>query len=640
MCGIAGILTSVLSQVEILETVQNMARQLAPRGPDADGYWVDEHSQVVVELSDLGAQPMHSQSSRYCIVYNGEVYNHKSLRKEMIAEGCKFRGESDTEVILEAIDLWGIKRAINKFVGMFAFAVWDKQNRELILARDRMGEKPLYYGQVSGKLLFASELKAISACKGWSRELDQNALSLFLRHNCIPSPYSIYKNIFKVPPGATVTIRFEKQQLAVEEPRKYWSVLDNIHPVNHDISADDAISELDGLIRNSVSSQMLADVPLGAFLSGGVDSSCIVAIMQSLSNRPVKTFSIGFKEQQYNEAEHAKAVANYLGTEHTEFYVSSNDALNVIPEMGKIYDEPFSDSSQLPTYLLSQLTQTKVTVSLSGDAGDELFGGYDRYLWGNRIWNSISWAPLFFRRLTSSGLRIVPPGAWDKVYSPFSKLVAEKRRIRNFGDKLYKLASVLSLKNPRELYTQFVSHWDESHDILKKQNMVSAHLNEQIWCRDDLCFTEKMMYQDMVCYLPDDILVKVDRAAMAVSLETRVPLLDHRIVEFALKLPMHLKVRKGVGKWLLRQVLYKYVPNTLIDRPKMGFGVPMDSWLRGPLKEWCLDMLAKDKLNREQILNVDIVQKHLNEHMSGKRNWAYYLWDLLMFETWMENEKN
>jgi asparagine synthase (glutamine-hydrolysing) len=624
-----------------------MVQRLQHRGPDALGKWVEEHNMLALghrrlaiqDVSDAGAQPMASRSGRYRIVYNGEVYNFRELQTDLMQSGYQFRGHSDTEVILAAIEQWGLREAVTRFVGMFAFALWDGAERQLNLVRDRIGEKPLYYGMGDRAFLFGSELKALKACPGWRPEIDRQALTLLMRYNYVPTPYSIYEGIKKLPPGSIVTIKQDGDAIAVGEPERYWSIADRWDQCRAEAVVKEpgaAEDELDRLLHQSVQNQMIADVPLGAFLSGGVDSSLVVAIMQHIAEQPVKTFTIGFHEPGYDEAPYAKAVARHLGTDHTELYLNADEARDVIPQLPEIYDEPFSDSSQIPTYLVSRLAREHVTVSLSGDGGDELFGGYNRYVWGRRIWRNIGWMPASARRYLAHGLKSLSPGAWDRGVAPFNALLPQSKRQQRFGDKLHKLADVLAVGAPSEMYRMLISHWKHPEQLvvngIEPPTSLSGDTGE--YGLGDL--TERMMLWDMQAYLPDDILVKLDRAAMSVSLETRVPMLDHRLIEFAMGLPLDMKIHGGQGKRLLRQVLYRYVPPELIERPKMGFGIPIDSWLRGPLKEWAGDLLQPDRLKREGYLQPELVQHYLEEHIQGKRNWSYYLWDVLMFQAWLE----
>ncbi len=638
-----------------------MADTLLHRGPDDAGVWVDEAAGItlahrrlaILDLSPAGHQPMVSSSGRYVIAFNGEIYNHLELRAELEKVGAggmapiAWRGHSDTETLLAAFEAWGIEATLEKAVGMFAMALWDRKTRTLTLARDRMGEKPLYYGWVRGVLVFGSELKALRAFPGFDNAIDPGALALFLRHNYVPAPWSIYENIWKLPPACFVQFTCHPDTAAPQptergDVRSYWS----LHPVaEHGQTAPwassehEAVDELERLLRQSIRGQMLADVPLGAFLSGGIDSSTVVALMQAMSDRPVKTFTIGFHEEHYNEATHAKAVAQYLGTEHTELYVTPIEAQAVIPRLPRLYDEPFADSSQIPTFLVAQLARRHVTVALSGDGGDELFGGYNRYFWASRIWRMLGPTPHALRKGLAYALTVLSPSAWNNVFAAAAFLLPARLRYGNPGDKLHKLADVLQAASAEDVYHFLVSQWKHPEQLVFGSNEPATALTErQQWPRVK-DFESRMMYLDQLSYLPDDILVKVDRAAMGVSLETRVPLLDHRLVEFAWLLPMTMKIRQGQGKWLLRQVLERYVPRALIERPKMGFGVPIDAWLREPLKDWAEELLDRGRLARAGLLNPEPIRAKWLEHLSGRRNWAYDLWTVLMFEAWREQQR-
>lgn len=632
------------STAELPSSVRGMVASIRYRGPDDFGVWCDErvgiglgHARLsILDLSPEGHQPMVSASGRYVISYNGEVYNFAELRSELGVVGQKFRGHSDTEVMLAAFEEWGIEKAVQRFVGMFAFALWDKQTRTLTLARDRLGEKPLYYGWQGEAFLFGSELKALRAHPAFRAEVDRNALALLLRHNYIPAPYSIYQGISKLSPGCLLTV-----SLSQRNPRivPYWSGKQAIeaglaHPFEGSESA--AVSALEALLKDAVGQQMVADVPLGAFLSGGVDSSTVVALMQAQSSRPVKTFTIGFHEEGYDEAPHAKSVARHLGTEHTELYVMPKEAMDVIPRLPALYDEPFSDSSQIPTFLVSELARRHVTVSLSGDGGDELFGGYNRYFWATNIWRRVGWVPQPMRAALVGALMALPPSAWNGVFRWLSRFLPVGWRYANPGDKLHKLAEVLAVRTPEEIYLDLVSHWKQPTEVVRGTHEPPTVLTDPARWADLPDFEQRMMYLDQMTYLPDDILTKVDRAAMGVSLETRVPFLDHRVVEFAWSLPLSMKIRHGQGKWLLRQVLYRHVPKELMERPKMGFGVPIDVWLRGPLKGWAEELLDEARLQREGYFDPRPIRRKWAEHLTGRRNWSYYLWDVLMFQAWLE----
>jgi asparagine synthase (glutamine-hydrolysing) len=624
-----------------------MTNTLTHRGPDAAGIWLDEkvgialgHRRLsILDLRPSGSQPMVSESGRYVIVFNGEVYNFQQLKQELAGKNIKWRGSSDTEVMLAAFEAFGVKEAVKKFIGMFAFALWDRQEHRLYLLRDRLGIKPLYYGWAGKTFLFASELKALRAYPGWQAEINRDALALFLRHNYIPAPYSIYRGILKLLPGTILSISLNTDTGFLPEPDVYWSAREVAEEGLHNQLAGDesaVIERLEVLLKDAIGLRMIADVPLGAFLSGGIDSSTVVALMQAQSHKPVKTFTIGFEEEEYNEAAQAKAVAEYLKTEHTELYVTPEQAMAVIPRMSFFYDEPFADSSQIPTYLVSELTRQHVTVSLSGDGGDELFGGYNRYFWGRSIWQKIGWIPGGLRKLLSSGLTLLSPQAWDNLFMRLEPVLPGKARQRLPGDKLHKLAEILAVENPEAMYLGLVSHWKEPAVVVSGAVEPLTVLTDSRRWANLPDFTQRMMFLDLISYLPDDILVKIDRASMGVSLEARVPFLDHRIVEFAWQVPLSMKIRNGQGKWLLRQVLYKYVPEDLIERPKMGFGVPIDKWLRGPLRDWAESLLNEKRLKQEGFFNPAPIRQKWHEHLSGKRNWQYYLWDILMFQAWLE----
>lgn len=624
-----------------------MTSTLVHRGPDDAGIWSDEEAGIglghrrlaILDLSPQGHQPMSSASGRYVMVFNGEVYNHRALRAELEkAEAVSsWSGHSDTEVMLAAFEQWGIDEAVLRFNGMFAFALWDRQERTLHLVRDRFGEKPLYYGWMGSVFLFGSELKALRAHPAWRGEVDRGALTLLMRHNYIPAPYSIYRGVHKLPPAHILCLSLGNAGV-LPSPRQYWSAKAVAEMgVTNPMECDDksVVDSLDALLRDAVALRMEADVPLGAFLSGGIDSTTIVALMQAQSAQPVRTFSIGFNEAPYNEAEHAKAVALHLGTRHTELYVTPEEALAVISRLPELYDEPFSDSSQIPTFLVSQMTRQHVTVALSGDAGDELFGGYNRYSWGRDIWNYIGWVPRRIREAVASSLIALPPQSWDRLFAVMGPLLPQRLKTNLPGDKVHKLAGILGSASQEDLYRSLVSHWSPPYVVKDFFEPVTA-LTDRTAQLDTPDFSQRMMFLDIISYLPDDILAKVDRASMANSLESRMPLLDHRVVEFAWRLPLSMKIRNGQGKWALRQVLYRYVPPALMERPKMGFGVPIDGWLRGPLREWAENLLDQVRLEQEGFFDPLLVREKWNEHLSGRRNWSYHLWDVLMFQAWLE----
>jgi len=649
MCGIAGFIdVSCRKKANELESlIMRMADTMHHRGPDDKGTWIDEKAGVafghrrlsIIDLSQEGHQPMVSHCGRYVIVFNGEIYNFKTLRKELEGAGYGFRGHSDTEVMLTAISRYGVDKAVQKFNGMFAFAVWDREKRVLNLARDRLGEKPLYYGWSGNTFLFASELKAIRAYPEFTNEINRDALALYMRYNCIPAPHSIYKSIFKLPPAATLKIDTSASNRKESEVRFYWSLIESVKKGKDDRfkgPPKEALEHIENLLSDAVKLRMESDVPLGVFLSGGTDSSLVTALMQSQSTPAVKTFTIGFKEYAYNEAEQAKLVAGHLGTEHTEFYVTPAEAMAVVPRLADIYDEPFSDSSQIPTILVSELTRKKVTVSLSGDGGDEIFGGYNRYFWVKDIWRNIGWINKNVRNRFARILMTMSPGAWGKIFHNFGNTLPKKVRQRTPGDKIHKLADILSANSPYDMYIGLVSHWADTRSLVLDSKEPLTIITDENTRMPELDFTEEMMYKDTVTYLPDDILVKVDRASMAASLESRAPFLDHRVAEFAWRLPITMKMKRNNGKLLLKHLLYKHVPPKLIERPKMGFALPIDVWLRGPLKDWAESLLDEAKIRREGFLNYRPIKGKWEEHISGKRNWQYLLWDVLMFQAWYD----
>jgi asparagine synthase (glutamine-hydrolysing) len=641
MCGIAGFqqINSGSSANAITDIVACMTNTLERRGPDDGDVWVDAdagfavgHRRLaVVDLSPAGHQPMVSGDGRYVIAYNGEVYNCDDLRPELEQAGCRFRGHSDTEVILEACAAWGVEQTLKRLIGMFAIALWDRRDRSLCLARDRLGIKPLYWGAFDGLFLFGSELKALRAHPGWRPEVDRDVLASFMRFSYVPSPYSIYRGVHKLEPGCFLSVTQEGEP----QLHRYWDMRRVVTSGQHnqlDIGDEEALSQLEAVLGDAVQRRMVADVPLGAFLSGGVDSSTVVALMQAHSSRPVRTFSIGFNEQGYNEAVHAKAVAEHLGTDHTELYVEPKQAMAAIPNISKWFDEPFADSSQIPTFLVSEMTRRHVTVSLSGDGGDELFAGYNRYYWADALWRHLGWMSPSLRGMFASGMRSLSPAQWDGLF----KMVPHSRRPRLAGDKIHKLADVIAQPSADALYRRLLSQWDSPEGlVLGAMESRNGLLWDEAVANDIPDYRERMQFLDTVTYLPDDILTKVDRASMAVSLEARVPLLDHRVVEFAWRLPMSMKIRGGTSKWLLRQLLYRHVPKNLIERPKMGFGVPLESWLRDELKEWAGDLLSTSSIQSAGYLNADLIEEKWNEHLSGQRNWQYLLWPVLMFQSWL-----
>jgi len=630
------------------DEIRRAVGRIRHRGPDDTGFWTDPESAVsfgharlsVLDVSPAGHQPMLSACEQWVIVFNGEIYNHLQLRTRLSSKAPAWRGHSDTETLLACFAAWGVEETLKSLRGMFAIALWNRNTRTLFLARDRLGEKPLYYGYVNGAFAFCSELKALHELPGFSGTIDRGALALFLRHSYVPAPFSIFRGVAKLPPGSYLALSERAvQKREVPSPQTYWSALEisrsGIESPLALESDGSAIAALENLLTDAVSTQLLSDVPLGAFLSGGVDSSTVVALMQASAAHPVKTFTIGFNESGYDEAKHARAIADHLGTDHTELYVSSTDALATIPGLPDVYDEPFSDSSQIPTCLVSKLARQQVTVALSGDGGDELLGGYNRYFMGARVWRTLERLPGALRRAAARTILMGSPALWDRLYSVAERVIPRSYRLASPGNSLHKGAHVLGAGGAMLLYRGLVSHWEPTEVVLNTVEP-STRISEQSLPLPGLI--ESMMVLDTLSYLPDDILVKVDRAAMAVGLETRVPLLDHRVFEFVWRLPMHYKVRNGVGKWILRQVLYKYVPRNLVDRPKMGFAVPLASWLRGPLREWAAELLDSARLRREGYLNVEPVSRKWAEHLAGKRNWQYHLWDVLMFQAWLEKQ--
>jgi asparagine synthase (glutamine-hydrolysing) len=644
MCGFSGFIGSHKQVKDPYSLLKEMGDTLIHRGPDDNGEWYDNINNVglahrrlsIIDLSSAGHQPLISPSERYIIAFNGEIYNHLLLRTELELnhDVKKWKGYSDTETLLACFDVWGVKKSLERLVGMFSFAAWDKKEKVIILGRDRLGEKPLYYGWQNKTFFFGSELKSFKPHPAFKAEINRDAISLFLRHNYIPSPNSIYKGISKLKPGNLLVVSIDNP-----EPKiiSYWSSSNIItNGINNQFngSSNEAVDELEKITMESVKQQMISDVPLGAFLSGGIDSSAIVALMQAQSVRPIKTFTIGFNEGKYNEANHAKAVANHLGTEHTELYVTHDDAINVIPKLPSLYCEPFSDSSQIPTFLVSQLAKKHVTVSLSGDGGDELFCGYNRYQMTNNIWKKLSIFHPKLRFLLAKSIMLFSPQDLDNI----ARYIPKLKNLNNIGDKLHKGAGVLDSKTINDLYLGLVSHSRNPSDLVINSIEPKTLLTNNSPYLEQLDDVQRMMALDLVSYLPDDILVKVDRAAMGVSLESRVPFLDHRIVEFSWSLPMSMKISNGNSKWVLRQMLYKYVPQKLIERPKMGFGIPIDNWLRGPLRGWAESLLDEERLKKEGYFHPKPIREMWDAHLSGYRNMQYSLWNILMFQAWLENE--
>ncbi|MEW5926329.1 MAG: asparagine synthase (glutamine-hydrolyzing) [Gemmatimonadota bacterium] len=645
MCGITGFWSEGTLSTSPRDVLRRMTDTLRHRGPDDEGQWTDPDAGValghrrlsILDLSPEGHQPMASHGGRYVVVFNGEVYNFEEIRRELADAGAAppFRGHSDTEVMLAAFEAWGVESAVGRFVGMFAFALWDRRERTLHLVRDRLGIKPLYYGWAGGSLVFGSELKALRAFPGFAAEVDRGAVALFLRHSYVPAPHTVYRGIHKLLPGSILSLRAPGERAA---PRAFWSARETAESGLRDpLRGSDAelADGLDARLREAVRLRMIADVPVGAFLSGGIDSSVVVALMQAESARPVQTFTIGSTDAAYDEADHAREVARHLGTDHHELYVSPEDALAVIPDLPAMYDEPFGDSSQIPTFLVSRLARGRVTVSLSGDGGDELFAGYNRHVWGQRIWRRAGWIPRPARSAGSRLLGSVAPGTWDRAYSTLSPVLPRRMRHRYPGYKVHKLAEVIGSESPEAMYRALVSQWKSPGEVVSGAREPRTVLSEAPLLDGRAGFTERMMYLDLVSYLPDDILTKVDRASMAVSLEARVPLLDHRVVEYAWRLPLDVKLRDGTGKWILRQVLQRYVPRELVERPKAGFGVPLGEWLRGPLRGWAEELLDPRALREQGFFRPEAIRGRWDEHLAGRRSWEHPLWNVLMFQAWL-----
>ncbi|BAQ82252.1 asparagine synthase (glutamine-hydrolyzing) [Pseudomonas sp. St29] len=645
MCGIAGFWhPNSQGRYDEISALTRMTNAILHRGPDDVGAWdngagllLGHRRLAIIDLTSAGHQPMASPTGRYVIVFNGEIYNFQTLRQEIDVSppSRPWRSNSDTEVILAAFERWGIQKTLKRLVGMFALAVWDRDRKCLTLARDRIGEKPLYYGLNNGALLFASELQALEAHPNFDARVSRNSLELLLKYAYVPSPHSIYEGIYKLPPGTWLELDLSTLKSgSTGIPQPYWNLPPPKKEKSPSTSDSEATDQLHNLMKTTISEQMVADVPLGAFLSGGIDSSLIVSLMQSLSHQKIKTFTIGFDNPGYNEARHAKAVANHLGTDHTELYVSGTDAISVISKLPEIYSEPFADSSQIPTYLVSQLARNHVKVSLSGDAGDELFGGYNRYKSLPNAWNKLSHIPTSARRLAARIIESTSPDRWDSIVSGLSPIIPKHLRVALPGEKLHKLASIMRYDSPSHMYDRVVSQWENASDVV-----IGAHSSFNRASIEDNDFASWMMHQDIMTYLPDDILTKVDRAAMAVGLETRVPFLDRRIVEFASSLPISLKIRNGSTKWILRQLLYSYVPRELIERPKMGFGIPLHDWLRGPLRSWAESLLDPHRLSSEGYFIPEPITAIWKKHLRGQGNYQHQLWPVLMFQAWLDRKR-
>lgn len=640
MCGIAGFLDIKGRTARSTAIVRAMADSLLHRGPDAGDAWTDEEAGIafghrrlsILDLSPAGAQPMTSANGRWVITYNGEVYNFPDLKADLEAAGVVFRGHSDTEVIVEGLAHWGVEATLGRLVGMFALAAWDRHDRRLWLARDHLGIKPLYWAELGGSLLFASEPKAFRPHPAWNPSLNRDAVASYMRFGYIPGTTSIWQEVQKLSPGTLLSVDAAGRR----KISAFWTLENAVSAGQREPWSDSpeaAVDALNDLLGDAVKRQMVSDVPLGAFLSGGIDSSTVVALMQQHSTRPVKTFSIGFHEDGFNEAQHASLVAKHLGTDHTELYVQSDQALAVVPHLSEWYDEPFADSSQIPTYLVSKLARADVTVALSGDGGDEVFAGYSRYTYLRQLWRMTGALPRPLRAILSGGVRGVPNSVWDLV----GAMLPGGLRKTHLGAKLNRLVDGWN-QGPQDLYLRLLSHWVEPEAVVPGTREIPPLATDGTLAARLPDILARMQYIDTLTYLPDDILTKVDRSAMAVSLETRVPLLDHRVVEFAWRFGTDVKERDGAGKWLLRQVLYRYVPRTLVDRPKMGFGVPIDSWLRGPLKDWAWSHLAPDAISRHGLLDPEPVKALWDRHQSGVENNQYPLWTAVMLQDWLARE--
>jgi asparagine synthase (glutamine-hydrolysing) len=648
MCGLAGFLGFPVPAPDVPALLTRMAGTLTHRGPDDQGIWSEASVGVglahrrlsIQDLSPLGAQPMRSASGRFVIAYNGEVYNFPALRSELVTLGHSFRGGSDTEVMLAAFEQWGVRDAVPRFTGMFAFAVWDGREQCLWLCRDRIGVKPLYVGHVGTTLVFGSELKALRAVPGLDRTIDRDALALFMRHDYVPAPHSIYASVRKLPPG--VLARYVRCPGArpTETRHTWWSVENAVaHPVGILPDDEGAIQQLEALLLDSTRLRLIADVPVGVLLSGGIDSSLVTALAQSVMPEPVKTFTIGFEDKSFDEADHARDVARHLRTEHTQLYISPSDALKVVPRLATIYDEPFGDSSQIPTVLVSELARQQVTVGLSGDGGDEFFYGYGRYRTAEALWGRLAAVPYPLRALGARLAEALPPAVLDGTLRRLSDRFGTHGASGTPAQRLRRLARVAREPDWAHFYRGIVSRWTE-HDGRLCAGSDAAHLlaDPPAWMRR-LSPANYMMAADIQSYLPEDILAKVDRASMSVGLELREPLLDHRVSEFALSLPMHLRYRNGQMKWLLRQVAYRYIPPALLDRPKRGFEVPVSAWLRGPLRDWAEGLLDARRLAEEGYLDAGLVRQCWARHLTGEAESPGKLWDVLMFQSWLDAER-
>lgn len=643
MCGIAGFICPRAS-ANGLTLLHDMTRSLSHRGPDSEGFWQSRDGRVnlghrrlaIIDLSPNGHQPMATADGRFVLSFNGEIYNFLDIREELEQAGQTFRSSGDTEVLLYALARWGVESTLRKLNGMFAFALWDSAEKRLWLARDRFGEKPLYYGSQNGLFIFGSEMRVFEKHPDFRREVDPDILPSFLRFNYIPWPYSIFKGIRKLEPAHYLAIGPDG---ALRESKPYWRLYDLLNEETEhsiDIRDQDVINHLERIMLKAVRQRMLSDVPLGAFLSGGIDSSTIVALMQAQSSRPIKTFTIGFWDPNYNEAEDAAKIAHHLGTDHHEHYLSSRECFDLIERLPQIYDEPFADSSQIPTTLVSQFTRRHVTVALSGDAGDELFGGYNRYVWGQRLWPLMRALPNSVCKFGRELVHGLEPDTWNQLFQTIDPFLPRRLRLRGGGEKLHKFAQALGAQDPDELYRIFVSQWQEPRRIALGAKELRSLIEDPESCPKGLDFVERMMFLDQMTYLPSDILTKVDRASMSTNLEARVPFLDNDVVHFAWSLPLSVKIRNKIGKWPLRQLLKRYIPENLFERPKAGFGVPVGDWMRGPLRDWAEELLSEKRLSDGGYFDVKRVRAEWADHLAGRRKAQYRLWSILMFEGWRQ----
>lgn len=638
MCGFTGFIDSHQSfdTDKMQAVIKKMTRELIHRGPDDEGYWCDQKKQLafgfrrlaIIETSKIGHQPMVSRDDKCALLFNGEIYNYIEIKRQLSLEGIFIEANSDSVVLFQALLHWGVEKTLSLLNGMFAIAFWNGHQNKLYLIRDRLGQKPLYYFSDGKKILFSSELKAMIQYPEFDRSINQEALYAYLKYAYVPEPLAIYKNTYKVNPGEFLVYSTDTFSI---QSQVYWNLETVSHQKESSLTSEELIEELHNTLKQSVKLRMRSDVPFGSFLSGGIDSSLITALMQSESIQKIKTFSIGFNESQYDESVHAKKIASHLGTDHTELRVTYDDARNVIPQLSAIYDEPFADMSQIPTYLLCKLSRHDVTVALSGDGGDESFAGYNRHYWVPRMWHYLGKSPRLLKKMAEHGIKCASPKTWDRQLGRLMSLLPNALKYPHVGDKLYKLLPFFESASPFEVYDRLISYWNDPNQLLKNKSHFQLPYASLL-----LPLIQEMMYRDTKQYLPGDILTKVDRASMAVSLEVRSPFLDYQVVEQAWRLPMHMKLQGSKGKIILKQLLSTYVPESLFERPKMGFGVPMETWLRGPLRDWADSLLCQSSLNKSGFFHPELIQRYWNEHLSGQRNWQYPLWTILMFQEWSQ----